>query len=79
MFDFTGLDWNAQTERFLRQSTASEDASYYSVYKDPLRAAMRWREELAPDAVERIMAVVARSPLAAAGLVDGGDMSESAV
>jgi hypothetical protein len=63
MFQFVGLDWDAQTARFVAQSTASEDAGYYSVFKDPLRAAMRWREELAPDVIERIMAVVAKSPI----------------
>lgn len=63
MFEFVGLDWNAQTARFVGQSTASEDASYYSVFKDPLKAAMRWREELDPDVIARIMGVVAQSPL----------------
>jgi hypothetical protein len=63
MFQFVGLDWDAQTANFVAQSTANEDAGYYSVFKDPLRAAMRWREELAPNVIERIMAVVARSSL----------------
>lgn len=63
MFAFVGLDWDAQTAHFVAQSTASEDAGYYSVFKDPLRAAMRWREELAPEVIGRIMAVVAKSPL----------------
>ena len=70
MFDFVGLDWDAQTARFVAQSTASEDSSYYSVFKDPLRAAMRWREELAPDAIKRIMTVVAKSPLGEAWFAD---------
>lgn len=63
MFQFVGLTWDVQTAGFVAQSTTSEDAGYYSVFKDPLRAAMRWREELDPEVIKRIMAVVAKSPL----------------
>lgn len=63
MLEFAGLDWNPQTVRFVAESTVRQDAGYYSVFKDPLRAAMRWREELAPDVIERIMKVAAKSQL----------------
>lgn len=58
MFDFAGLPWDDQTARFIGASTASERDSYYSVYKDPLRAANKWRSELSEDEIRRIWAVV---------------------
>lgn len=61
MFAFVGLNWDAQTARFVAQSTRSNELGYYSVFKDPLRVATRWREELEPAAIERIMGVVAKS------------------
>lgn len=67
MFEFTGLDWQPQTEAFVRASTeATEratDTDYYSVFKPPLASAERWRKELAPEAIERVMRVVRSSPL----------------
>lgn len=63
MFRFVDLDWNEQTENFIARSTASEDAGYYSVFKSPSHAAMRWRDELSPESVGRIMNVVEKSPL----------------
>ncbi len=58
MFEFAGLDWAEQTAQFVGASTASERDSYYSVYKDPLRAANKWRLELNDEEVARIRAVV---------------------
>ncbi len=63
MFGFAGLRWSDQTARFVGASTASERESYYSVYKDPLRAANKWREELSRDEIRRVLAVVEDSPL----------------
>jgi hypothetical protein len=64
LFQFTGLDWNEQTDNFVRQSTGSDKAAYYSVFKNPIHSAERWREELSAEAIERITAVVANSHLA---------------
>jgi LPS sulfotransferase NodH len=61
MFEHAGLDWNAQTERFVSQSTSREIPSYYSVFKDPVQAADRWRKELAPADARRVMGVVEQS------------------
>jgi hypothetical protein len=61
LFEFTGLAWNEQTEEFLNQSTSTNNRKYFSVFKDPAKAASRWREELSPDCVDRIMAVVSQS------------------
>jgi len=58
LFEFSGLDWNEQTEAFIRQSTASDKSSYYSIFKDPLKSANKWKAELAPADIERVIAVI---------------------
>jgi hypothetical protein len=58
MFEFVGLDWAAQTERFIADSTRADQDSYYSVFKDPLKSANKWRGSLPADVVARIRAVV---------------------
>jgi len=72
MFEFCGLTWNSQTEIFLARSTSTprgrmgarlSKSGYFSVFKDPLRAANKWREELTPGEIERVLAVLNRSSL----------------
>jgi hypothetical protein len=58
LFDFTGLQWNEQTTSFIRQSTTSNDPAYYSIFKDPLESAYRWKSELTKQDIERIVAIV---------------------
>jgi hypothetical protein len=64
LFDFCGLDWNEQTERFVRSSTSSSKPDYYSVFKDPMGSAWRWRAEMDPQDIHRVTAVVRRSSVA---------------
>jgi hypothetical protein len=61
LFDFAGLPWHPQTEAFIGQSTGQENGAYYSVFKNPRKAANKWRGQLAPADIDRIMAVVADS------------------
>jgi hypothetical protein len=61
LFAFAGLSWTEQAEQFLRASTTRERGSYYSVFKDPLRAANKWRQELDQVLIDQIMGVVART------------------
>lgn len=67
MFEFAGLGWQSQTEAFVRASTEStthvKDSDYYSVFKPPQEAAERWRTELTPDVIQRVMEIVKSSPL----------------
>src|SRR5262249_30861723 len=58
LFEFAGLSWNEQTDAFVRESTASESDAYYSVFKDPLKSAYKWKTEFDPKDIERIIAVV---------------------
>jgi len=62
LFEMTGLGWQDQTESFVRESTAHDNPAYYSVYKDPMVAANRWKEELDPADIERILGAVADTP-----------------
>jgi len=46
LFEFCGLDWHPQTQQFIQDSTTQSRDGYYSVYKDPLKSANRWQQEL---------------------------------
>lgn len=67
MFEFTGLAWYPQVEAFVRASTATirrtTDTDYYSVFKPSQVVAERWRSELPPETIERIMRMLEESPL----------------
>ena len=61
---FAGLPWCAEVEAFIRQSISSETAGYYSLLKDPLKSANKWRQELSAAQISRVERVMAQSPLA---------------
>lgn len=63
MFEFVGLDWQTQTEKFIRSSTRAGDTDYYSVFKHSQASAERWRSELAPQVIERILRILRTSRL----------------
>ena len=63
LFEFTNLNWNNQTERFVDQSTAKDVGRYYSVVKDPMKAATKWKKELSASDIDRIYAVIAKTHL----------------
>lgn len=63
MFEFTGLDWQPQTERFVLASTQANDSDYYSVFKNPRASAERWRTELSPQVIERVERILHGSPV----------------
>ncbi|HUB14982.1 MAG TPA: sulfotransferase [Acetobacteraceae bacterium] len=65
LFDSVGLEWDRQTEDFLRRSTTfSGRDRYYQVFKNTQAAMNRWREELKPEDQRRIQAVVRETSLA---------------
>lgn len=78
MFDFCGLPWSMQTERFLETSTkpsgtrfgfsglrsSQSRRDYFAICKDPVQSATRWRSELQPDEIMRICDVLNCSSLA---------------
>lgn len=71
LFEYCGLDWNPQTDAFVASSISSEDDSYYSVFKDPMKAAYKWQEELYPSQIEAIHEVTREHPIGRAYLGEG--------
>lgn len=74
LFSFLGLDWNEQTAAFLRMSTKVEEAGafdrmtqaerrYYSIFKNPIKAANRWKSEMKDEDIRRVYGVLAHSDL----------------
>ena len=63
LFEFTKLSWNNQTELFVSQSTAKDVGRYYSVVKDPMKAATKWKNELSASDIDRIYAVIGKTHL----------------
>ena len=61
LMEHTGLEWDEQIERFLRRSTSSTDAKYYSVFKDPAVAAWQWQDSLDCLKADRIVKIASRS------------------
>jgi hypothetical protein len=57
LFAATGLPWHDQTEAFVRASTESNSGSYYSVFRNPLEAARSWERQLAPEDIQRVLAI----------------------
>ena len=62
LFRKIGLSWTPETEAFLDRSV-SRDGGYYSVYRDPVKAAGRWRQELGEETVAKVRAIVTRDPV----------------
>jgi hypothetical protein len=63
LLDTCGLEWTEQTAEFVSQSTSEDRKRYYSVFKNPVRSANRWRAEMPPEHVELIYGVVRNSRL----------------
>jgi len=64
LFDFCGLNFDPQTHRFLVESTSKTRRSYYSIIKDPLASAYKWKQELNATDQELVRKQLERSPLA---------------
>jgi len=65
LFSFTGLDWNPQTEEFIRRSTNFGGTErYFSVFRNAVASANRWRTELSEQDQRIVMDVAAQTSLA---------------
>lgn len=62
LFTAQGLDWSQQTTDFLKTSTAGE-GSYYSLARDPMIAANKWKKEMPADQIEKVREIVCRDPI----------------
>ncbi len=63
LFEFSGLPWNGQTQRFVDASTGQHSDSYYSVFKDPLKAAYSWQSKLTAKQISLVQGVLEQSRL----------------
>lgn len=61
LFEFAGLPWEPQTAAFVDASTHTEQSAYFSVFKDPERAAYGWRDKLTAADQDLVLGVVAGS------------------
>ena len=62
LLEFAGLDWHAQTERFLRHSTThAGPVRYYGVFRNTAAAAEQWKRELDPATRRAILDAMQRS------------------
>ncbi len=53
-FQHCRLKWAPETESFISSSTSHTNSEYYSVFKNPMEAAWKWRKELSSDDVRQI-------------------------
>lgn len=74
MFAFAGMSWNPQTAGFIKASTlgtqpaafdrlTQDEARYYSIFKNPIQAAERWRSNMKAEDIERVYRVLRQSDL----------------
>ncbi len=61
MFTHCGLDWHAQSEDFIARHSSNDKEDYYSIRRDPVKAANKWRTELTAVQIERILGVTRQS------------------
>lgn len=74
LFSFCGLDWHWQTAEFVRTSTLESPPTaldritqnsrrYYSIFRNPLESAEKWKSEMRVEDIERVFGVLRQSDL----------------
>ena len=58
---FSNLAFDSQVEKFVRSSTRSDRRNYYGVYRDPVKAASSWQDDIDPRMIDRIVEVARHS------------------
>ena len=59
LMEFARLPWADETRRFIELSTRSAGRErYFSVFRNPMEAATKWKRELAPAEIDRCMEIV---------------------
>lgn len=58
---FCGLPWSDATDAFLHQCVdhRGDNERYFQIIRSPIKAAIKWQQELTADQIERVMRVVA--------------------
>jgi len=63
LFNFAGLDWNRQTESFVKASTEFSGAEgYYDLLRDAKKSAHKWRNELTLEEIDQVSRIAEQSP-----------------
>jgi hypothetical protein len=62
LFSKLGLDWSDSTTEFLASSSAGE-GSYYSLARDPVVAANKWKSQMNEEQVQRVQDIVCLDPI----------------
>lgn len=74
LFSFSGLTWDEQTSNFIKASTlgsqpgkldklTQDSRRYYSIFRDPIRSADRWKTEMKSEDIDRVYSVLRQSDL----------------
>jgi hypothetical protein len=74
LFSFSGLQWSDQTEKFINRSTlgtgpkgidrlTQNSERYYGVFRNPTRAAHKWKSEMKSEDIDRVYRVLRESGL----------------
>jgi len=63
MFEFAGLPWHRQTEKFISTSTSQSQDDYYGVFKNPLDSAQRWHSQLTSPVIARVLEILQQSQM----------------
>jgi Sulfotransferase family len=63
LFAKLGLDWSEATAQFFRSTSSGDDSSYYSLARDPVVAANKWRSNLDDRQIEKIRSIVSRDAI----------------
>ena len=58
LLEHCGLPWNEQTEGFLNASISTDSSRYYSVFKDPLKSANKWRSEMTEAEIQTVLDII---------------------
>ena len=64
LFAFCCLNFDPQTRDFLRKSTSQTGKKYYSIFKNPLESAYKWKRELTKDDQKLVYRQLEHSSLA---------------
>ena len=63
IFDFINWEMTDSTKNFLKESTSKPNDGYWSVYKDPLEVANKWKTNLSQEEKDAVYSVVDDSKL----------------
>lgn len=62
LFEFSGLGWNPQTDKFVQASTSHQGSErFYQVFRDPKKSASKWKKQLTAEHIECIISCIGRT------------------